>query len=254
MNGWVPDQHGSWPMGFMPLLAGIILADKTWLLALLGIAWTGGFLLFSVGEKYLKSRFRVRYRPAVITYATVTAASGLPLLVLAPHILWWAVLYVPLIGYWAYHAWSRDERDLSSRISTIIASVLIVPVATNLAHPTPWFSGDIDPLAWLFAALLGIYFVLTVPYVKTLIRERGETSWLVGSIVAHAISVIAMIVLAVIGWVSWVHVAVWVGVLARAVAMPLSAIKRGKPWRPAVIGPLEVAISIAVFLTLPWAW
>lgn len=239
-------------MGFMPLLAGIILADKTWLLVLLGLAWTGGFLLFNVGQKYLKSRFRVRYRPAVITYAAITAITGLPLLILAPHLLWWALLYIPLIGYWAYHAWSRDERELSSRVSTIIASVLITPVATNVVHPVAWFSGGVDEVAWLFAALLGMYFALTVPYVKTLIRERGEQSWLIGSIVAHAVGVAGVIVLATFGWVSWIHVVVWFGLLVRAIAMPVSAEKRGTPWRPGVIGPLEVAISFAVFLTLPW--
>ncbi|MDO5049131.1 MAG: YwiC-like family protein [Actinomycetaceae bacterium] len=253
MNGWIPDQHGAWAMGFMPLLAGIILADKTWTLTLLALAWVGGFLLFGVFEKYLKSRFRVRYRPAVITYGAVTAAFGLPLLVLAPHLLWWALIYVPLVGYWAYNAWSRHERALSSRISTIISSVLIAPLATNVPNPEPWFSGATKPLAWLFAALLGVYFALTVPYVKTLIRERGQQSWLIGSITAHAIAVIAACVLAFNGWVSWLHAIVWFGLLVRAIAMPLGAQRRGKPWRPGVIGPLEIAISFAVLLTLPWS-
>lgn len=253
MNGWVPDQHGAWPMGFMPLIAGVVLADKTWTLLLLVLAWTFGFFLFNASEKWLKSRFRVRYRPAVITYAVLTALFGIPLIILAPHLLWWALLYVPIIAYWAYHVWTRDERALSSRVGTIFASSLIAPVAVNLSIVKPWFSGGVTNVAWLFAGLLGVYFMLTVPYVKTLIRERGSSAWLAGSFISHALAVGMVIGFAVVGWVSWLHVVVWFGLLARAVIMPLSARRRRKPWKPMVIGPLEVVISFCVLLTLPWS-
>lgn len=238
-------------MALMPLLAGIIISPKQWTLFFLALAWISGFLLFSVAEKYIKARRRARYYKATRTYAIATGAFGFATLMLAPHLLWWALAYAPLMGYWLWSVTKRHERNLSVRLSTIVASSLILPVAESISTPETPFS---NPRAWLLAALLCVYFALTVPYVKTLIRERGQTAWIVGSGVAHVVALAAVATLFYFDVISVWHLITWVVVVVRAIALPYMASKRGKPFKPTKIGILETVISIFVFATLPWGF
>lgn len=239
-------------MALMPLAAGLIIATpKTPSHIFLALAWISGFLLFSVSEKYIKSRFRPRYRAAVITYGVVAAAFTGALLVTSPHLLWWSILFAPLVGYWFLSVRNRKERELASRFSTIAAAALVLPVAVNAPLLQPWFT-HFDTQSWLMAGLLGTYFGLTVPYVKTLIRERGRAGWLWGSIIGHVVATAIAVTLALSGWISLWHGLAWVVVCVRAALMPWLAKTRNKPWRPAVVGVLETVLSLLVFATLPW--
>lgn len=253
VNGWVPDQHGSWAMGFFPLIIGMIINEKTPLFALLAIAWTAGFFMFSVAEKWLKYRFKPRYRPALITYASVSGAATLALIILQPGLLWWAPLFLPLVAISAHRAWARREREMMSRSVAILASSLMIPVTATLASGKPWFDkGAVPTQSWTMMALIAIYFISTVPYVKTLIRERNSRPWFIGSTIMHIGIVICVAIAAIDGLVSWAHVAVWIVIAGRAIAMPIIAKRRGTPWKPKAIGWPEVLLSFVVLATLPW--
>lgn len=254
-HGWVTDQHGSWAMGFAPLIFGLIIADLRWLhLALVG-AWTFGFFFFAVAEKWLKFRFKPRYRPALFTYAALTGVFVLILIIGAPHLLWWGVLYVPLIVTSFHRAWRKRERELTSRLVAIAAAALILPVADNLPTSVPWFApGGVSLKAWLFTGLLSTYFATTVPLVKTLIRESGSRAWFIGSVAAHVAAAVLIAVLAFLGYATWPHVVVWVLLVARAYALPVIASRRGQRFAPRQIGRLEILASLAVFATLPFGF
>ncbi len=251
-DGWVPDQHGSWAMAFLPLVSGLIInpvQPSSWLLV---VAWTAGFFLFAVGEKYLKFRFKPRYLPALLTYLAITVVAGLALVFVHPQLLWWAPVFAPLVAISAHRAWRRRERELISRVVAIVAAALMVPVTASLARSQPWFTRPWDTHSWLLAMLIAAYFISTVPYVKTLIRERRSQAWLVGSILTHLALWALIAALAVSGWVGWPHLVVWSLIFVRAVAMPLVARRRGRPWRPREIGIPEVVLTVLVALTLPW--
>ncbi|MDO5719606.1 MAG: YwiC-like family protein [Actinomycetaceae bacterium] len=253
VNGWVPDQHGSWAMGFFPLIIGMIINEKTPLFTLLAIAWSAGFFLFSVAEKWLKYRFKPRYRPALITYASVSGVATVMLIILQPGLLWWAPLFLPLVAISAHRAWARREREMISRSVAIVASSLMIPVTATVASGEPWFAkGAVSTQSWTMMALLATYFISTVPYVKTLIRERNSRPWFIGSSIMHISIVLCVAIAAIYGLVSWAHVAVWTIIAGRAIAMPLIATKRGKPWKPKAIGWPEVLLSLIVLATLPW--
>ncbi|MDO5721898.1 MAG: YwiC-like family protein [Actinomycetaceae bacterium] len=252
INGWVPDEHGSWAMGFLPLIAGLVINPRTWLTLVLALAWTAGFFLFAVAHKWLKFRFKPRYRPALYTYLALTSIATVILLAANPTLLWWAPVFLPLIAVSAHRAWARRERELTSRVVAIVASCLMVPVTASVTSTTPWFTPPLPAHSWLMAGLIALYFITTVPYVKTLIRERKSLGWLVGSVLVHALALAVVIILAVSQMVGWAHVVVWFVVLVRAVVMPLAARRRGKPWRPAVVGIGEIILTLLVALTLPW--
>lgn len=241
-------------MGFMPLLIGLWFAPQfTWLHLMLFGAWTSGFFFFAVAEKWLKYRFKPRYQPALITYGSISAVFCIILLIGAPHLLWWGLLYAPLILISFYLSWAKKERSLLARLDAIAAACLVLPVALSVSVPQPWFSpGAISLHGWYLCALLATYFSSTVPFVKTVIRERKSTGWFIGSIATHVVIIVVMAVLAARGYLYWLHVAVWVVLLVRAIAMPVWAKKRGVPWKPRNIGVPEIGYSILVFVTLPY--
>lgn len=256
-DGWVTDQHGSWPMGFVPLAVGLVVASQDNRLepahVLLVVAWTAGFFFFAVVEKYLKFRLKKRYRPATITYAVLVTVFSVILAIVKPHLLWWAIPFVPLVLVSFERAWAKRERELISRVVAILTAVLILAVADNLGTGHPFFeSGAVSNKAWLFTALVGAYFIGTVPLVKTLIRERGKQNWIIASVSYHAIVTVFMACLAAQSFTTWPHVIVWALATARAWFMPVYANKTGKPWKPAQVGGLEVVFTLLIVVTLPW--
>lgn len=253
-NGWVTDQHGSWSFGFVPLLVGLIVSRHLgWAHVLLVLAWTAGFFLFAVAEKWLKFRFKPRFRPALITYALATAVFGLLLVIAQPIILWWALLFGPLVAAYFYLAWARRERELVSRLTAIAAAALILAVADNLGTAKAFFAtGGVSPRAWLLTFLLALYFAGTVPLVKTLIRERGNPRWFVGSMVFHVIATVIMALLSIASAVPWAHVGVWLLATLRAWYLPTANKRRGRPFKPSQVGAIELVFTLLMVATLPW--
>lgn len=103
---------------------------------------------------------------------------------------------------------------------------------------------------WAATVILSLYFVGTIPYVKTLIRERGEVLWIRVSVGYHALVLVVAVILGALGVLSWWISALWLLLLVRAAAFPAWSTAIGKPLRPAVIGFAEIAVSIATVLAL----
>ena len=103
---------------------------------------------------------------------------------------------------------------------------------------------------WVATVILSLYFVGTIPYVKTLIRERGDVLWIRLSVGYHALVLVVAVVLGALGILSWWISALWLLLLIRAVAFPAWSTAIGKPLRPAVIGFAEIAVSVATVLAL----
>lgn len=256
-NGWVTDQHGSWPMGFVPLAVGLIVAWQNHRLEpahiLLVTAWTSGFFFFAVVEKFLKFRFKARYKPASYTYAALSAVFCVALVVIKPHLVWWAIPYAPLIAISFHRAWAKREREVTSRVVAIIAAALILAVADNLGTNQAFFTHQaVSNKGWLFTVLLGAYFIGTVPVVKTLIRERGKQNWIIASVTYHAIATIIIAIAATLSIATWPHVFVWILATVRAWWMPTHVNNTNKPFKPSHVGAVELIFTLAMVATLPW--
>ena len=109
--------------------------------------------------------------------------------------------------------------------------------------------------AWAIAAIYAGYFVGTVPYVKTMIRKRGNRQWLIGSVTYHVL----ITAVAIIGWlllhdrnlISIGVPIVAIGLLIRSFTMPISGARRARPWTPKQVGILDAFFGVAVVLA---AW
>ena len=261
----MPDQHGAWAMITIPPLVGVALSGPAPAhVPLLALWWAGYLAFFAVGL-WLRSRRRPRYLPAARTYTVVTSALALVLLLGAPSLAVWALPYAPLVAVTMWCSARRKDRSLLNDAVTVVAAGLMTAVAYDAGTPGWWGGpgsaaglpggspdGALSGWAWtwLVTALLTAYFLGTVLYVKTNIRERGNRAYLVASVAFHAAGAAATAVLASDGLLTPAHALVWGALAVRAAAVPLVAERRGRPVRPLALGVGEIVLSVLVAVTL----
>lgn len=249
--GWLPDQHGAWPMALLPALTGIVAGGPRPLALLLLGACFGGFSAFHAMSLFtrLAERRRHAVTPALVTWSAIAIGTGVPLIVLSPALLRWSPFFAPLALGAIVEALRGRPRSLTSRVSTILAACLMTPVAWSLgAHADHPLAPELGQ-AWLIAALEAAYFLGTVPYVRSMIRGRGELRWIVASGTWHAAG---FTLIALAAWNGIIHpglALVWAGLLVRSIGLPL-AVRAGRTIRPMTIGLLEMACTTAVWVFL----
>ncbi|MGP7959346.1 YwiC-like family protein [Sanguibacter sp. A247] len=186
--GWVPDQHGAWAMLIVPLALGVVQTGPTWIHLPLSIVWILGYLAFYATGQWLRSHRKARWFPPVRAYVLACIAPGLAVLVLRPDLLIWAAVFAPLLAVSLVLHHQRKDRTLLNDVVTVVAGCLVLPVAHHAgldravpADPAAWAA------TWVATALTAGYFIGTIPYVKTLIREKGSRTWYVGSVAYHLV-------------------------------------------------------------------
>lgn len=237
--GWLPDQHGAWFMVTVPPATGL-LANPTCTGVLLAATWLFGYFTFFATTVWLRARRQRRHLAPVVAYCSLTAAFGLFTLLYDVSLVKWVPAIAPLAAIAIWETYRRRPRSLLSGVATVLAASLMVPV---VAGPSP--------KAWATAAIYAGFFVGTVPYVKTLIRERGSRLWFMVSAIYHTVLLCA----AISAWLVLDDELISIGVpivgaalLVRAVAMPITGARRARPWTPKQVGMLDAALTVAVVL------
>ena len=107
---------------------------------------------------------------------------------------------------------------------------------------------------WLVTALTAAYFGGTVPYIKSMIRERFNYPLLAGTVAAHALVAVVTWWLASSGMLPWGHAVLWVVLTVRSLVMPLWQWQlvraRHRPLRPGTMGIVEVFMCVAFLVTI----
>ncbi len=228
---FVPPQHGAWAMLVVPWLAGVLLAGFRWSHLALLAAWVAGYLLSYFVMQAVKTRRPRRFRAQLLVYGVPTVLFGGLVLVLRPQLLWFGLVYVPLLLVNVVYAGRRRERDVVNDLASVVQSSVMLLVAAAVA-------GVPVSEVWLpFLAVLA-YFTGTVLYVKTMIRERGSAAYRQASVAFH---------LAVFAGSLWVHplLGAFFGLaLVRAWVLP------GRGLRPKQVGILEVVLSVLLVVVV----
>jgi len=207
LRHWVPPQHGAWAMLLLPFAVGALRAGPGWIHLPLLVAWLAGYLFSYYGQLAIKTRTVTRVRPQLLGYGAITVAAGLPVVLARPALLWAAPAMAPLLAVNAWYARRRRERALPNGIASVVQSSLMTFVAAAAVGFAPVrVAGD--------AVALLLYFVGSLLYVKTMIRERGDVRYLRASIGFHVLAV------AVAGWLSPLLLVPFGWLLVRAVVMP----------------------------------
>lgn len=234
-QAWLPRQHGAWAMLVVPPVVGATLAGWTWRHALLLAAWLVGFLAYHAAGLWLRSGRRARYRTPLAVHGAAGAALLAALLLTSPRLLVWAPVFAPLLTVSLVASLRRADRSWWNDTVTVLAAALLLPVAAGLgAHGLA--TGRLVTATGVVAA----YFLGTIPYVKSLIRDRDDPRVRWVSVAYHAL-------LAVAAW--------WVGAAVGVVALLLLARAVVVPWRwprvrPAFLGAGEVVASVVVSVTV----
>ncbi|WP_420100376.1 YwiC-like family protein [Corynebacterium sp.] len=288
MNPWVPNQHGAWPMVVVPPLIGLFWCLKIWdavnptdrgdgvhgtagmVLTFLAVtvAWAVGYLAFFAGGILIRARnatMRGRAVAPTVVYGAVAGLAAALALILQPHLLWWAFVFLPLIAIAVYETWRGTPRSLASGVATTAASAFIIPVSATIGlgatlpvtGGVTWTSNlftaavveALPSAVWVSFFWLLLYTVGTIPYVKTMIRKKGDPVWLAGSQVFHLVAlvvVVATVVVRYVHWAAWIlAVAVFAVALWRSRAVPASA-AAGVPWPPKKVGMREIPLHAGV--------
>jgi hypothetical protein len=228
----------------VPVIAGVWLVGPAAVHLALGAFWLVGYLAFYALGRWLRSRRKPRERTPLLVYAGLAALLGLATLLLAPHLVRWVPVYLPLLAVSTVLMLRRRERSLANDAVTVLAAGLMTPVVVDAA------GGDIGATVWVATAALTAYFLGTVPYVKTMIRERGRPAYVRGSVGYHLGMTVAAAMLVAAGWQSWWLVLVWALLTARAIAGPAVNARRDRPLRPVVVGVGEIIASVVVLVTV----
>jgi len=213
-------------MLLVPFAAGM-LYGVDWTHAPLLVAWLSGYLASYYGLLAVKTRRLAKVRTQLLTYGGVAGVALIVVVIARPALWWFAPAFAALgiVNVLAARA-RRDRAAINGIASVVEASLmaLVVPVAAGLAIGTGWQG---------FAACV-MYFLGTVPYIKTMIRERNNPRYFALSVGFHAAAVpIAGIISP---WLALPFAAYYL----RAVVMP-----RFRP-RVMAIGLIEVAASLVL--------
>ena len=271
----MPNYHGAWGMILLPPVVGIAVGGWSWADAVVLPAWWCAYFSYWVLTQWMRTRSprkRAPLRAPLAVYSAMTTVLAAVSLALAPYLAGWGLLLVPLAAVAVHQAWCGKERSLLSGTVTTLAASLMAPIVYDLgtggrggllglgpqasALDGESLNGSLTgwPWMWLLTGFLAAYFVGAVPYVKTMVRRRGDPRMLAGSIGFHAAVTVAALGCAVGGLASWAHALVWVLLLARAVVLPLIQRRRmadGQPLlRVKLVGRLEVVASLLVLLSL----
>ena len=277
-RAWVPGQHGAWSMLVMPAIVGWVVGGFSWVNLLFIPSWWGAYLTYWAWSQWLRTRSarkRALLLVPLIVYTAWTGLLGLVTLVAAPYLLQWLVPMLPLLAIALWEVWRGRERSLPSGLATTAAASLIAAVTYSLAvrgaggflgtggndaalpgaspngglHGWPWM--------WLVTASTAAYFCGTVPYIKSMIRERFNNRLLGATVAAHAVAAAVAVWLAAGGWLPWLHAVLWVVLAVRSLVMPLwqwrLVRKRHRPLRPGTMGLVEVALEVVFLISIATA-
>lgn len=275
VSPWIPNQHGAWAMLIIPALigcvgalrAGVAEPESTFAFVIvpaLLIAWLcgyGAFFAFGLAARARPGQRRRRYLRPVYVYGAVSAAALLVVVLLRPGwLVAWAAVYSPLLAAAVIETLRGQARSILSGVATTIAAALLIMVLTSAGAgwalvDGPWGRFDTSLVAAVFTA---VYFTSSVPYVKTVIRKRGDRGYLIGSVVYHVAAVIAVVALVVLTHTPLLPAVLMIVVmmlaLARAVMVP-RAQARGVRWSPKRVGMAEIPLSIvAAFAAVILLW
>lgn len=233
MRRWIPNQHGAWAFLITPVVVGSIVAGGgNWQQLLLLVGWLAGYCFnFYFGltvKSWRRSDRFERYRPQQLTYGAIAGVTAAALLLDAPQLAWAGSILLPVFAANLWFISARRERLWLNDLLGVVA-------ATAMGGAAVWLGvGAIPTAAWQMLGCLAAYFAGTVWYVKTMIRERGKRSWLIGSVLWHIAALIAT------WFVSPWYLVGFIPALVRAAALP------GRQLTPKQVGFIEIGLTLAI--------
>jgi len=246
MNAWLPKQYGAWAMLVAPVITGAIIGGFGWGPVAIAIAWITAYLAYMAVRGAVTGRRKRQHVAPSVVFSVLTVLLLTGLLWWRPSLIWWAIPLAVLLGVSLAMVIAGRERSVINDAALIGASVLMTAItatAGRLGQGVDWITfacAAAWPTAWIASAVLAGYFWGTIPYVKTMIRERGKHGWYIGSVAYHC----ALIVPAFL-------INRWIGCFAVIAAARAAVVPKLWPKaKPRQIGIAEVMGTVALIVLL----
>ncbi len=220
-------------MFFLPYALGVVFSNPTILHIPFLIGW---FFLYLSATPWLNqlrnANLRKQMLPWAITYTAIGLLFAVPITVVYVELFWFALIILPLFVVNIFFVLRKQERHLLNDLSGI--------AILSLGAPAAFVIGSGDPISngLLLWGIVIVYFFGTAFYVKSLIRERTNTSFHKKSHLYHGLILL----------LPWL-----IGTPKFALALLPSALKdwftpRKRALRPLVIGITEISSAILFFI------
>jgi hypothetical protein len=222
----------------VPLLLGVAASrPDPWQLVLAAAA-VAGYLAAATAQAWMRARRRPSFLPSLRVYGVAFAVLAAVLVLAHPPIALAAVVVVPAAAIALAGARPGARREIGDTLAQVAEALVLTPVAA-------YVSGSFEPATVaVYTAISAAYLVATVLVVRSVIRERGNTAFAVGSVVYH----VALVAAAAI-WLPAAYAVVAAGLTIRAIALPLvqrRAAGGPRPLRPVHVGAVEAVAALAV--------
>ncbi len=235
---WFPHQHGAWAMLAVPLLLGVAASRLDWWQVVLAAAAVAGYLASATWQAWLRSRRKPSFLLSLRVYTAVFAVLAALLVAAHPPIALAAVVVVPAAGFALVGARPGARREIGDTLAQVLEALVLTPVA---AYVSGAFDGG---TVITYTAISAAYLVATVLVVRSVIRERGNVAFAVGSVAYHAVLVaVAAVALPP------AYAVVAAGLTVRAIALPLVQRRLAggpRPLKPVHVGAVEAVAALAV--------
>lgn len=224
----------------VPLVLGLGLSGVTGAGILFSVVWVAAYPCGFFAGRAIRSWSRRRRMTTVARRdARVAAAWAVPValggLMLAVRQPWLLVVAVGIALLWSVNLWLATrglERSLTNDLILVVEAAVAVPLVWMVTgnDPTP---GSVPSAVWLAALMCAVYLTGSIVHVKSLIRQRADPRWRAGNVAYHLFALIGMTL------ISWWLVVPFGAALIRSVALRPGV-------RPAVIGAIEIVVSLLV--------
>lgn len=237
---WIPRQHGAWAMLLLPVLLGVAASrPDPWQLAVGGVA-LAAYLASATAQTWSRTRRPREYHLPILVYGSLAAGLGALLLVAFPPLALAGVVVVPTAALVFRGAQPGTRRDLANSLAQVAQSLVLVPV-------TAWVSGDWDPARVATYTLIAAGYQLgVVLVVRSVLRERGNETFLGLSVGFHGLLVAAALVA-----LPGPYTVVALGLAARSAGLPWlqrRLASGSRVLRPVHVGVTEILASLAVVM------
>lgn len=214
----------------IPFVFGLLTTEVQWVHALLFLTWLFSYLFTFYVLQTVRTRKPGRWRGQLSVYGSGFLLLGAGLLAMMPELWIYGLVFLPMFATNAYFASRRRERLLVNDLAAVVQFSLIVFVVREIGDGSWQLAGE------LFALSI-VYFVGTIFYVKTMIREKNNQAFYVLSVVYHTLS------LAVAIWLPYVLLFPFAVLLVRAVWLPRRQLTIKQ------VGVTEIGLSVLVAAT-----
>ncbi len=249
MNTYLPPQHGAWAFLGLPLVLGAVVAPATALLAVLAVAWVAAYPLSYAAIGLARARRPQRFRRPFAVWLGLVLSAGVVLLVARPWLVWIGLGYLLFFAVNLHYARRNDDRALGNDGVFILECAAMVAVMWAVATGDDSWSVPtltaVPAQVWVLTVICALVLTGSTLHVKSLIRERRDARYGLGSRAFALACVPASVALA--AWWGWPDGA-WL--IAPFLALAVRAFIIGRhPMRPGVIGIIELGGFVMVVVS-----